>query len=169
MSDELRLKLSLNNKEKLMKTYEYLYYKYRGLVFFIVAKYVNSKDMIEEIVDDTFLELFNNPKNIKSSIKGFLSYEAKGKAIRYLKIIEKIDNLDDANTFSYEFSYDEYNKILENLKEHLSDDEFVIFYYHLIDDMTFKEISKRISKKESTVKSIYYNTIFKAKKILEDK
>ena len=53
------------------------------------------------------------------------------------------------------------------LKENLSDIEYNILSLHLFSELTFKEISSKLNMKESSVKTLYFRTLKKSRKLLE--
>ncbi|MCQ2772776.1 MAG: sigma-70 family RNA polymerase sigma factor [Bacilli bacterium] len=168
MKDELRLKLSLGNPKSLKETYEYLFNEHKGLVAFIASCYLSSKDDIDDVIEDAFLELFNNPDKVKSSIKGFLSGHAKGKALTRLKEIQKVDLIEDDTLLGVVNSDIEHALLIDQLKEVLKDNEFNIIVMHLLDDLTFKEVGSRLNIKENTVKTTYFRALEKCRKLLEE-
>lgn len=163
MKDEIKLKNSLNDASKLKKTYEYLFYKYKGLVAFIVSKYLNFKEDIDDAISETFLELFNNPNSVNTSIKGFLSITAKNKALILLKENKKVDLVDDDSIFVTSDSSASYAILISELQSALTNKEFIILYNHLVLDKTFKEIAKDLATNENSIKTIYFRTIKKAR------
>ena len=87
MSDEKKLKLILSTGkvELINALFEELYTKYKGLVCFIISKYIKSVDDVVDIAQDVFLDFFNNAKNVNKNIKFYLTSSAKNKALDYLK------------------------------------------------------------------------------------
>jgi len=67
--------------------FDYLFhYYYSGMVAFVV-KYVNNKDVAEDIVQDFFFKLWINRSrlNIQESLKSYFFTSVKNKALDYLK------------------------------------------------------------------------------------
>lgn len=168
MNDELRLKHSLGNAKELKEVFEYLFYEYKGLVAFIASCYLLSKDDIDDVIEETFLDLFNKPGKVKTSIKGFLSASAKGKAVKRLKEIQKIELIEDESILGVVNSNIEHSILIDQLKESLKDNEFDIIIMHLLDDLTFKEISSILNINENTIKTTYFRALEKCRKLLEE-
>lgn len=175
MSDEKKLKMILSTgKVDLINTlFEALYTKYKGLVCFIISKYVKSFDDVVDIAQDVFLDFFNNAKNVNKNIKFYLTSIAKNKALDHLKKNNKITlvdatDLDLLNNQSASNDYIFYGTI-KSLKENLKDIEYHILSLHLFSELTFKEISSKLNMKESSVKTLYFRTLKKSRKLLERK
>ena len=148
-----------------------IYCEFKGLVCFIIAKYVNVKEDVADLAQDVFLSFFNNADKVSSSIKYYLTTAAKNKALNYLNKnkkmslieIDKIDLLDEKiNNKDYL-----YFDIIKILKENLKELEYKIIILHLLDEYTFKDVAFRLSMKESSVKSLYFRALKKAKVLLE--
>ena len=60
-----------------------------------------------------------------------------------------------------------FHDTLKVLKENLSDIEYNILSLHLFSELTFKEISSKLNMKESSVKTLYFRTLKKSRKLLE--
>ena len=96
MSDEKKLKLILSTGkvELINALFEEIYTKYKGLVCFIISKYIKSVDDVVDIAQDVFLDFFNNAKNVNNNIKFYLTSSAKNKALDHLKKYNKITLVD---------------------------------------------------------------------------
>ncbi len=167
MSDELKLKLSLNNQKKLNETYLYLFNKYKGLVAFIASRYLADACDIDDVVYEVFLMLFKNPNTVKKSVKGYLVTNAKYLAIKILKERNHYINDLDSN-YGDEKSSIKYTFIVNEIKKVLNEEDFIIIYNHFFEDLTFKEIALKLNKKEASIKSIYYRSLKKAKNKLKE-
>ena len=173
MSEEKELIkiLRTGNIDLINSLFEQIYLKYKGLVCFVIAKYVNVKEDVVDLAQDVFLSFFNNAEKVTSNLKFYLTTSAKNKALNFIKkekrvsIIEteKIDLLDEKfDTDNYLFK-----DTLKVLKENLKEIEYTILILHLLDQNTFKDIAEKLSIKESSVKSIYFRSLKKAKTLLE--
>jgi RNA polymerase sigma-70 factor (ECF subfamily) len=173
MSDERKLKrvLSSGDVNRIHNLYDDIYNTYKGLVCYVIAKYINVKEDIYDIAQEVFIDFFNNASNVKSNIKSYLTISAKNKSLNHLKKSNKmilvdckdIDLLDD-NPINNHYVFKE---IIETLKQSLSQDEYKILILHIFENYTFKEISTKLKSNESTIKSIYFRTIKKSRKILK--
>ena len=176
MNEEKRLKkvLSSGNIDTINQLFDELYNRYKGLVCFVIAKYVKNNDDVLDIAQEVFLSFFNNANKVNSSVKQYLTTIAKNMSLNFLKKNNKITYVDS----------DEIERIMENdnnssinncdfayhlsqLKKSLSKEEYEILSMHLFDNYTFKAISIKLNIKESTIKTLYYRTIKKCKIIMK--
>ena len=173
MSEEKQLKsvLSTGNIELINAFFEILYTKYKGLVCFVISKYIKSVDDVVDIAQDVFLDFFNNAKNVHSSIKFYLTSSAKNKALSHLKKHKKITLIDvsDLNMLCNQSVPNDYAfyDTLKILKENLKGLEYNVLSLHLFDNKTFKDISLKLNIKESTVKTLYFRSLKKSRRLLE--
>lgn len=172
MSYEKKLKMILSTAkvELINDLFEELYTKYKGLVCFIISKYIKSVDDVVDIAQDVFLDFFNNAKNVNKNIKFYLTSSAKNKALDHLKKYNKITLVDvtDLDLLNQSVSNDYvFYSTLKVLKDHLNDIEYDILSLHLFSELTFKEISSKLNMRESSVKTLYFRTLKKCRKLLE--
>lgn len=173
MSEEKKLKmiLSTGKVELINALFEELYTKYKGLVCFIISKYIKSVDDVVDIAQDVFLDFFNNAKNVNKNIKFYLTSSAKNKALDHLKKYNKITLVDvtDLDLLNNQSGSNDYlfKDTLKVLKDNLSDIEYNILSLHLFSELTFKEVSSKLNMKESSVKTLYFRTLKKSRKLLE--
>lgn len=97
MNEERKLHqvLKTGDKEIINSYFEEIYNKYKGLVCFVIAKYIKNYDDIVDIAQDVFLSFFNNADKVNSSIKYYLTTSAKNKALNYIKKYSRISIVDD--------------------------------------------------------------------------
>ncbi|MCH5172012.1 MAG: sigma-70 family RNA polymerase sigma factor [Erysipelotrichales bacterium] len=181
MTDETRLFRALNSNriEELDVTFKYFYQKYKPLLIFVTAQYIKSKSDIEDIVQDTFVDFFNNVDKIHTSIKSFLTTSCRNKALDFLKKQKNIDYFDieniiylqDLNNVSEANFYvnDNLIQIIEDMDKTLSKEEITIVFLHLIYDFKFQEIALKLKQNTMTIKSKYYRALKKYKKSKEQK
>ena len=140
--------------------YEKYYKEYKNLVGYVISLYVNKKEDIEDLIDEVFIEFFNNYKNIKINKKSYLTTISKNKAINFLKknnLSEKNYQLDENSYFvPIETTNTEYYKLEDIMKKILDDLSIDIILKHINDDLSFKEIAKILNLKEATIKTKYY-------------
>lgn len=174
MNEERKLHqvLKTGDKEIINSYFEEIYNKYKGLVCFVIAKYIKNYDDIVDIAQDVFLSFFNNADKVNSSIKYYLTTSAKNKALNYIKKYSRISIVDDKelDVIQEELnSNDTFEYIMEVLKETLTKQEYEILCLHLLDNYTFKKISLKQNINESTVKTLYYRAVKKSKLAIERK
>ncbi len=177
MNDESKLFKAIHSKrkEEPEATFSYIYYKYKPLVTFITAQYIKNDADIEDIVQDTFIEFFQDVEHLKSTIKSYLSTACKHNAIDFLKknkriSIVDIDKLDylNGNNFSSEQIFLENEKmtlLVKDLKTFLSEEDVQIILLHLVNDLKFDDISLKLNQNVKTIKTKYYRALEKYKKM----
>ena len=85
-SIDKRLKiLHILTEEQTLILFEDIYNEYYKLSFYIISKYINNYDDICDIVNDCFLNVYKNIKNIKKSIKYYIVVTSKNASINFLK------------------------------------------------------------------------------------
>lgn len=173
MSEEKKLVKTLNtgNLELINEFFEELYNKYKGLVCYIVSKYISSREDVFDIAQDVFLDFFNNANNVNTSIKFYLTSSAKNKALNYLKKYNRITfvELTDLDLLESKSDFDGFVFIdtVNILKDNLTDIEFNILSLHLLENITFKNIALKLNMKLSTVKTLYFRALKKSRSKLE--
>ena len=153
------------DKESIDKAFEQVYVTYVKLVAFVVGKYVSDKETIKDIVNDTFLNLFNHAKDIKGSVKYYLTVSAKNAAVNYVAKRGRSGTevpLEYANGASD--TYHGRSEVVEDLKKVLSAEEVDIILLHVTEGYTFKEIAAMKGKNTNTIITIYNRAIKKYKK-----
>ncbi|MCI5744970.1 MAG: sigma-70 family RNA polymerase sigma factor [Erysipelotrichaceae bacterium] len=168
MSDEERVKIALNSNDatRIRQEFEYIYQKYKGLVSFVASKYLKNIEDIKDIVSETFLSFFNHALDVKSNIQAYLTNSAKYLSLNLLDKRKKELSLVENTNKCYEENYG-YKLIISYIDENLNKNEQEVFYLHVIDGYTFKDISHIKRKSENTIKTIYYRAILKLKNIKE--
>lgn len=180
MNDETKLFRALNSNrtEELNVTFKYFYQKYKPLLIFVAAQYIKSKSDIEDIVQDTFIEFFNNADKIHSSVKSYLTMSCKNKALDFLKKqknidyfdIEQITYLQDLNNVcENNFVNDDLIQIIEDMNKTMSKEEINIVFLHLIYNFKFEEIALKLKQNTMTIKTKYYRALKKYKKSKEQR
>ena len=161
---KLNKALKKQDKELVLEVFEEIYDYYKPLVIFVCSKYLSKHEEIEDAIQETFLNFFNNIAEAKD-IKTYLTYIAKNTAIKISKQ-EKYVTFDDMDSFSSDVqnAFVDLKIILDDLENYLSKEEIRIIVLHLIDGKTFKEISSLDKTNDKTVKSTYYRALDKYKK-----
>ena len=73
------------NREKIDREFSEIYEKYKGLVCFILTKYIDNQFEIDDLLQESFISVFNNIDRIKTDFKGYIVSISKNKALNYLK------------------------------------------------------------------------------------
>lgn len=174
MSEEKELKEVLNsNNPSILRAYlGNVYSKYFKLVCFCIAKYINDKETIEDLANDTFIKVFNKINDINGSIKYYLVVSVNNVAKDYLKKISDTQLDEDIDIESNEIkfnSYISYKELLNDLSSVLSKEEVDIMIKHVLEGYTFKELSDLYKCKEKKVSSLYFRAIKKFNKLKGNK
>lgn len=138
-------------------------------LYVIAFSYLQSKDDAEDVLQNTFLKLWNSNKDFESDehIDKWLTKvcinDCKNVFSLPFRKHKSLEDEYDLSTFDKYFNIDLYNAILSlNKKERLV---VMLFYY---DDLPIKEISALAGIKESTVKSLLKRSREKLKQRLGD-
>lgn len=168
LDKQLNNALSLGDIDKIKNVFEKIFIEYKGLVAFIISRYIDSKENIDDLLFDVFLEFFNNANKVKTNIKGYLSMISKNKTINYLNKQKRIVNLeinelDYINYQLYEIT-PRFNLLIDEMQNYLSKNEIAIILDHLIEGLTFKEIGLKYNLNENNVKAKYFRALKKCNK-----
>ena len=146
------------------KRIEKVYEKYKKLVTFVISKYIKDKEIIKDITLDVFLNYIENENKV-FNIQKYLTSTAKYMSLKYLKKNNQmdLDSIDEEVLYSNNKSNIEYNLIIDEFKEFLSNEEIDIMILHIVYNYTFKEISLTKKIKLNSIKSIYRRAIIKCK------
>ncbi len=142
--------------------YDEYYYK----IYNWAIKKTNNKEDAEDLTNSVFLAIFEYlNKNIKAEKLENLIWKIAynlwcAKAKKYIK--EKNNTPFDEN---YDLSYEIqildkiiYKEIINNLDNiGLSDKEKIVFNMFYVNDLSIKEISKKLNTKEANIKYFLYN------------
>lgn len=175
MTDEKKLfkAIKSNKREVVDKTFNYIYSKYKPLLVFIAAKYIKESEDIKDIVQETFIDFFQNAKNIHSNIKSYLSTACKHNAFNFLKKnkrikfvdINELDLILDSKDeqIQVSISNEKYCELIEEMNKYLSKLELDIVLLRLIDNYKFDEIAYKLKENINTIKTKYYRALKKIK------
>lgn len=165
MDDQRKLMLAVNsnNRDELISTYEYIFNKYKSYVAFIASSYFDNIHDIDDVIQDVFISFFNNIKNVNKSIKSYLSVTTKNQCINLVKKRSRLLPSESIETLvSDQTNYsDTFNKLISDLSTVLNKQEIDIILMHVIDGLTFNEIAQKTNKKQSSIKTRYYNALKK--------
>lgn len=169
MSDERALVnvLKSGNINEISLCFENIYNKYKGLVYFVVVKYVKEEEAVKDITQEVFINFFANIRNINTNIKSYLTSTAKNLSLNYLKKFSHYVEFDEQIDTYYESS-DYFNDVLNVLKKYLNDLEIKILLLHILDDLPFNQLGKDLHMSENSIKTIYYRALKKIRKVYKN-
>ena len=146
--------------------------KYSNTVFRAAFQYCGNKSDAEDVVQNTFIKLYQSPKNFQDEeyLKRWLIRvainEAKNISMSFWK--RNIFSLEesDGNT-SYEFSKEEHTQLYDAVMS-LSAKYRIVVYLYYFEDYSVKEISEIIKLKETTVQTQLMRARTKLKEELKE-
>lgn len=147
------------------EAYEKLYHCYHKRLYSFAFKYLKSRELAEDAVQDTFIKLWEHRKTITISIKGFLFTSArnhvmnmirnkKRKVLKHIQLEQQETNT--SNSTEEVILYSEYQQIFARGLEKLPDGKKEIFRLKTVQGLSNQEIASRLDITIHTVKSQYY-------------
>lgn len=152
------------------EVFNQLYKKYYLDIFKFAFSYVKRKDLAEDVLQDTFIELYLHSPKSNGKIKSWLFKVAKNKCMDIIRKEEKIiDNLKLEKNEKYNvdsrFNNIEILRIIDEIPYKYS--KIIKLYYY--GNLSTKEISKVIFISESLVRKRLERGRNLLRKILEEK
>lgn len=135
---------------------------YKGSFPFVrlaIYKYVQNKDVVEDLIQDVYTKLANNISTYNSNnFKNYIYTMAKNIAIDYVRkrkeaLLDNVEIIPDKSTHPY----------LAYVINHLDDALKEVFLMKVLYGHTTKKISQILNKKPSEINQMYYQ----AKQILK--
>ena len=138
------------SKEQLSKEFKHIFDEYKNLVYYVIIKIINIPTIAEEILNDTFLILYQHWYQIraKKKIKSYLTTTAKrlaiNQAIAYKEDNENLDYSFEVEDLKYDnISYhNSFNELIDKFKNYLSDEDLDILIKSIYFKYKIKEIAK---------------------------
>lgn len=169
LESKLAHAIQLNNQKKIDSVFEEIYYQYGNLVAYIISKYVNKLEDIEELTNDVFINFYKRCFNTTiNNIKYYLITQAKNISIDfYRKKINKLDVVYDEeyliNQPSVD-SYHKYNEIISEMSLYLNEFEINVILLHQYYGYSIVSIAEKYQKPTTTISSTYHRALKKMKK-----
>ena len=159
-------KLEILNKLKKgqIEALEYLFKLYSKSLYYHALKFINTREVAEEIVQDVFVAIWKNrlKLEIHTSFEAYLFSSVKNRAISYLRKeitsvgteeLSKAENLTDdyTNSTSMEFNEleNELNRVIDSLPERCK----LIFNLSRNSGLTYKQIADELDISPESVKT----------------
>ena len=160
--EELMSLVRSGHKDALGELYDLTYLDIYRYIYSIT----NSKEHAQDLTHDVFIQVYKNISsyNGKGHAMAWLITIARNQTYMFLRknnrnvlVDYEIDHIDD--------KVEEMNNsiIMSMIMNELNDDEREIVVLHVVEDLTFIEISKILDKNLSTVLSKYHRSIKKLK------
>lgn len=168
IEQKLKLALKFADEQKIHEVFNQIYVKYGKLVYFMISKYVDNPQDIEDLTQEVFLKFFNGlHKTEINNIKYYLVTSAKNIAINFLRSKQVTCELDERILFDNLCEKEDGNDcidIIKDLRSFLKDEEVYIVLQHVINCRSFKDISNECGKHINTIMAKYYRAITKIRK-----
>lgn len=164
MFKKTETELILQLKKGSMKAFDEIYGLYARRLFAFCLKYTKSKENAEEIMEDTFVWLWNNRSTLEEaeSVKPLLFLRAKHYLINaYRKVINSpvyedyMDYLDHHNSTAADsqLEYDDFVRQLNQMLAKLPKTQQEIIRLSKLEMLNNQEIAERLNYSEQTVKN----------------
>ena len=164
MKKELQLIEDLKTRDE--EAFEIIYNKYSKLIYYIALSITKNKEDAEEVVQDTFLNMFNhiNSYTEKDKFKSWLMQIARN--LSYNKVTrnkEKNTIKDEEIVNSAKAKNDDINLLL-TIKGILDYESSNIVILKIVYNFSFKEIASEYNMTVNQVQGLYYQALKKLKK-----
>ena len=144
--------------------FQFLFDRYRNKIYKVALMYVKSSAIAEEIVQDIFLKLWFQRKNIAEirSLENWLFTLTRNQTLNCLKKIahestarEKWieQNVLSENTTDQKILNKEYQQLLEQAINNLSEQQYQVYILGKEEGLSYDGIGKRLSISPLTVKT----------------
>jgi RNA polymerase sigma-70 factor (ECF subfamily) len=159
--------------------FEHLYGRYSNRIYKLAMRYLKSAELSQEIVQDVFLKLWFERKNIKTDkpLEAWLLTVAKNKLINQFKKLTyertRQENFKVQKSHSeisegeYKLMSAEYHKHFTTLINQLPQMQKQVFHYAKVDGLSNNEIATRLNISPLTVKTHIARAMEKIKKSLK--
>ena len=141
------------------------YKRHAGAVFALARRLLVDQALAEEVVQEVFLRLWNDPTRFdpdRGSLRSFLLIDAHGRAVDSLRSDASRREREDrdarktaANPYDLEYEAGDLVVVakVRNALEHLPDDERAAIEVAYFGGYTYREVAARLDVPEGTVKS----------------
>lgn len=156
-------------KQKDEEAFEIVYRKYEGLIYYIALSITKNKEDAEEVVQDTFLNMFDSIETYqeKNKFKQWLMQIARN--LSYNKVTRnkaKNDIHDENYIHNYNTTSDtEQIDIVLTIQGTLDAISSQVVILKIVYNFSFKEISEELNMSLPQIQGIYYQSLKKLKKV----
>lgn len=147
------------------EAFDLIYHRYHKRLYSFAFKYLKSRELAEDAVQDTFIKLWMSRDKITSNVKGFLFTSARNHVLNMIrnnkrKVLKHIQfeqqKAKPANKTDDVILFSEYQQILADGLEKLPDGKKEIFKMKTVQGLSNHEIATELDITVNTVKSQYY-------------
>lgn len=159
----------MQQKENQIIEFTILFNKYKKRIYNYALKMLNDKMRADDIVQDVFIKLYENLKNInnKQSIQFWLFKTARNEMMSFLRntknkkfITESVDiedfEIENKSSLTDEIENTELKKLILNELEVMKEDISEVFILKEYSGLSYKEIASLLNIDEDLVKSRLY-------------
>lgn len=133
-------------RDKSEEAFEVLFDSYKNILFFHINGILKNHQLSEEVLIDTIEKIYLNIDKFDGKFfNAWIIKIAKNAAISELRKTKDTTLFDDNILYSESISSYDYQDILSDLKEILSEEDFMIIIYHIVYNISLKEISEILS------------------------
>jgi len=150
------------------KAFREIFDRYHIQIFFIAKKYIKDSNLAEDVVQDIFVKLWEKRHGLPQikSVKGYLFTMVRNHVLNMLRdrkselvslsgVTEK--KLPVQNLTENELQYKEYERVLKEGMNGLSDRKREVFELRTIKGLSNSEVAEILQIHIRTVKTHYYN------------
>ena len=157
-----------------MNAFDPIYHETKKLVYYTVFAILKDASISEDIMQETYLKMLEKIHSFKRnvSVKSWITTIARNLAINEFNKRKRelqIDVTDNEIIFGTVDSNSEKELIIRDILSSLNDTERDIVIYHIVSDLTFKEISNILDIPQGTVSWKYSEAIKKLKSYEESR
>lgn len=154
-------------KAKDEEAFEIIYRKYEGLIYYIALSITKNKDDAEEIVQDTFLNMYKSIDTYeeKSKFKQWLMQIARNLSYNKVTRNKEKNTIKDAEYVNNTASFDNSIDYVLTIKNTLDEIESYIVISKIVYNFSFKELAIDLKMTVNQVQGIYYQSLKKLKKV----
>jgi len=156
------------------KAFEYLYNKYKNKIEYFIFNIVKDYQKAEDLTQETFIYVMQNPMQENTSFKYYLYLVAKSKAYNYINVEKRRIELNEQILINENVDKDileiiiqeENKKELLNSIDELEDKYKNAIYLTNIEGLSYEETSKILGQTLSNTKTIIHRGKINLRKIL---
>ena len=160
-------------KEGKIEALETLYSLISKDVYAYALSKVNNKFDADDIMQDTFVRIYENAKlyEPQGNPMAWVITVEKNIINRFFQLRNRNDSIEDENIVANETSISERivnNTFLNNLLKNLNEFEREVISLHVVSGLKFREIAKLLNKPLSTILSKYNRAIKKLQNLIKE-
>lgn len=160
------------------KAFREIYTNYHQQLFHVAKRYLRSKELAEDAVQDIFVKLWNNRKRLKGSgsLRGFLFTSLKNHVLNMVnrhkrklrKEVELIYEKEMEEETSNVIALSDYREHYDIAVQQLPEKRREVFRLRINEGLTNREVAEYLNISINTVKSQYYKATLFIKKYMKE-